>query len=124
MLSYVRPFFERITLDLNSQSSPTPSSMGTGKLTITAIGARTKPYIRSLTIDGVKVDRPIIRHEQIAHGAHVEFEMSDEIQPWGNDLDILRAFVRRDSNGQVSLPGGAPRPTSTGESDTLHRDEL
>ena len=75
---------------------------------VTAIGARTKPYIKSLTIDGVKVDRPIIKHEQIAHGADVVFEMSDVIQPWGNDPDVLEAF-----GGEERVMGGH-KPASGG----------
>ena len=68
----------------------------------------------------------MIRHEQIAHGAHVEFEMSDEIQPWGNDPDILKAFVEpagETREGQISLPGSAPK-ASIGKVDTLNHDEL
>ena len=121
----IRPLFERITIDLNSRSSPTPSSTGTGKLKVTAIGARTKPYIKSLTVDGVKVDRPIIRHEQIAHGADVVFEMSDEIQLWGNDPAILEAFVGSGHGitWEERVPGG-PEPTSMGEGGILNHNEL
>lgn len=92
---------------------------------VTAIGARTKPYIKSLTIDGVKVDRPIIRHEQIAHGAEVEFEMSDEIQLWGNDPVILEAFVgsERVITEEARVPGG-PESTSMGEGGILNHNEL
>ncbi|KAF8972048.1 glycoside hydrolase family 92 protein [Flammula alnicola] len=64
------PFFEQITIDL---ASPAPSQKGSSaskKLTISAI---------------VTVDQPIIKHEQIANGANIVFEMSDEIQAWGND---------------------------------------
>ena len=62
------------------------------KLTITAIGARSKPYIKSLTINGISIARPVIKHEQIANGAEVVFEMSDEIEMWGNDDGVLKAF--------------------------------
>ena len=62
------------------------------KLTITAIGARTKPYIKSLTINGISITQPIIKHEQIANGAEVVFEMSDKIEKWGNDDNVLKAF--------------------------------
>ena len=62
------------------------------KLTITAIGARSKPYIKSLTINGIRVAQPIIKHEQIANGAEVVFEMSDEVEEWGNEESVLKAF--------------------------------
>ena len=81
-----RPLFERISIDLNLSSTPPK------KLTITAIGARSKPYIKSLTINGISIDQPIIRHEQIANGAEVVFEMSDKVEMWGNDDSVLKAF--------------------------------
>ncbi|KAF9567664.1 glycoside hydrolase family 92 protein [Agrocybe pediades] len=90
------PFFEQVTIDLSRPASPTASSLfptPMKNLAVTAVGARTKPYIKSLTIDGVKVDRPIIKHEQISRGADVVFEMSDKIESWGNDAEILQAFV-------------------------------
>ena len=87
------PFFEQISIDLTDPSSTTSATTTkSNKLTITAIGARTKPYIKSLTIDGVSVDGPTIKHEQIARGANVVFEMSDRIEAWGNDEDVLQAF--------------------------------
>jgi len=84
------PLFERISIDLNSPHHP--SSTPSKKLTITAIGARSKPYIKSLTINGIGIARPVIKHEQIANGAEVVFEMSDEIEMWGNDESVLKAF--------------------------------
>ncbi|KIM42607.1 glycoside hydrolase family 92 protein [Hebeloma cylindrosporum] len=119
------PFFERITIDLNSRSSPTSSSpsssssSSSGKLKVTAIGARTKPYIKSLTIDGVKVDRPIIRHEQIAHGADVVFEMSDEVEAWGNDPVVLEALL-----GRRGSAAGVSKPESVGGGGVLDHIEL
>ena len=44
------------------------------------------------SIDGASVDGPTIKHEQIARGANVVFEMSDRIEAWGNDEDVLQAF--------------------------------
>jgi putative alpha-1,2-mannosidase len=69
-----------------------PSSTPPKKLTITAIGARSKPYIKSLTINGISITQPIIKHEQIANGAEVVFEMSDKVEVWGNDDSVLKAF--------------------------------
>ena len=86
-----RPLFERISINLNPHhhhSSSTPLK----KLTITAIGARSKPYIKSLTINGISITHPIIKHEQIANGAEVVFEMSDKVEMWGNDDSVLKAF--------------------------------
>jgi hypothetical protein len=85
---------------LNPNPSATPK-----KLTITAMGARSKPYIKSLTINGISITKPIIKHEQIATGAEVVFEMSDKIELWGNDESIMKAFgvgVGVSSGGKVN----------------------
>lgn len=55
-------------------------------LTIIAPGAQTKPYVKSLTINGEAVTWPIIHHDQIANGGSVVFEMSDKVEAWGNGL--------------------------------------
>ncbi|KIL63321.1 glycoside hydrolase family 92 protein [Amanita muscaria Koide BX008] len=44
------------------------------------------PYIKSLTINGEAVTWPVIRHDQIADGGHIVFEMSDKPEEWGNAL--------------------------------------
>ncbi|KAH9483275.1 putative glycosidase [Psilocybe cubensis] len=120
------PFFERITIDLNSPASS--SQLSPKLLTVTAIGARTKQYIKSLKINGVDVDQPIIKHEQIAQGADIVFEMSDEIQGWGNNEAILKAFgVGNETSGapheKVSIPGDS-EPSSERNADASLRDEL
>ena len=89
---FCRPLFERISINLNNPHQRHPSSTLPKKLTITAIGARSKPYIKSLTINGISITQPIIKHEQIANGAEVVFEMSDEVEMWGNDDSVLKAF--------------------------------
>ena len=81
--------------------NPYPSSTPK-KLTITAIGARSKPYIKSLTINGISITQPIIKHEQIANGAEVVFEMSDEIEVWGNDEGVLKALGVEVGSGGLS----------------------
>lgn len=53
-------------------------------LTIVAPGAPVKPYIKSLTVNGVRVDVPIIRHEDIIDGGEIIFEMSARVEEWGN----------------------------------------
>ncbi|KAF5371481.1 hypothetical protein D9615_009625 [Tricholomella constricta] len=78
------PFFDKITIDI----PPTPQQdpQRKRKLTIIAQGAPTKPYIKSLTVNGRRVDTPIIRHEDIADGGEIVFEMSDVVQEWGNGI--------------------------------------
>ncbi|KAG6815949.1 hypothetical protein H0H93_008766, partial [Arthromyces matolae] len=74
------PFFDKIKLTL-----PPSSTSSTSKtLTISALGAPTKPFIKSLTINGRVIDQPIIRHEDIAGGGEIVFEMSEKVERWGN----------------------------------------
>ncbi|KIL63323.1 glycoside hydrolase family 92 protein [Amanita muscaria Koide BX008] len=44
------------------------------------------PYVKSLTINGEVVTWPVIRHDQIADGGHIVFEVSDKPEEWGNAL--------------------------------------
>ncbi|KZV62978.1 glycoside hydrolase family 92 protein [Peniophora sp. CONT] len=69
------PFFDKITVHLPNAARP---------LVISAPGASNKPYVKSLAIDGQAVDSPIIRHEQIAQGADIVFEMSAGPQAWAS----------------------------------------
>lgn len=85
------PFFESITLNL---ANPSLGGERT-EISIRAPGARTKPYIKSLTLNGVPLERPIIRHDQLlGKGRKIEvvYEMSENIQSWGNDEDVLAAL--------------------------------
>ena len=90
------PFFEFIRLNLpDPSSSLSTSTTKTISLTIRAPGARTKPYVKSLTINGVQLTEPVIKHEQLmAAGGEVEvvFEMSETVEEWGNDRDVLAAL--------------------------------
>jgi hypothetical protein len=65
-------------------------------LIITAKGAPSAPYVRGLTIDGRAVGAPIIRHEQIAAGADVQFEMSDVPETWGGCSFLCEIIPDRD----------------------------
>ena len=53
---------------------------------IIAKDAPTKPYIKSLTINGRRIDVPVVRHEDIADGGEIVFEMSEKVEEWGNGL--------------------------------------
>ncbi|KAH9057785.1 glycosyl hydrolase family 92-domain-containing protein [Lactarius vividus] len=69
------PFFDAVTINLPVTSQP---------LHVIAPGARTKPYVKSLRINGKEVNEPIIKHSQIAYGGVIEFEMSDQPQAWAS----------------------------------------
>ncbi|KAI9433354.1 glycosyl hydrolase family 92-domain-containing protein [Lactarius indigo] len=69
------PFFDAVTINLPVISQP---------LHVIASGASTKPYVKSLRINGEEVNEPIIKHSQIAYGGVIEFEMSDQPQTWAS----------------------------------------
>ncbi|KAF9037030.1 glycosyl hydrolase family 92-domain-containing protein [Panaeolus papilionaceus] len=77
------PLFESLTLHIPNASKP---------LHISALGARTKKYVKSLTINGQHVLTPVIKHEWIKDGGEVVFEMSAEVEAWGGEEGLMRAF--------------------------------
>jgi putative alpha-1,2-mannosidase len=64
-----RPFFDKIVIDFPGAPRP---------LMITAKGAATKKYVKSLHINGRLVSLPIIEHEDIANGGEIVFEMTEK----------------------------------------------
>ena len=94
------PFHDETTIRLPA----IPNVRGERTLTIIAPGAQTKPYVKSLTINGIAVTWPIIRHDQIADGGSVVFEMSDRLEAWGNGLlqeDVMNDSPPRHQNTQL-----------------------
>ncbi|KAI0666060.1 glycoside hydrolase family 92 protein [Trametes maxima] len=69
------PFFDKVTIDLPAAPKP---------LVITSAGAPSKPYIRSVTVNGHSVDTPILTHANISSGGTIHFEMSAEPQAWSS----------------------------------------
>lgn len=72
------PLFDRLEIDLPHAGRP---------LTIVADGASRHPYVAALTIDGQAVDRPFVRHRDIAEGALMEFTMSPGPTGWGESIE-------------------------------------
>jgi hypothetical protein len=71
-LLFCRPFFDKITVDFPAAEKP---------LVVTAKGAGTKNYIKSVTVNGISIQNsPIIRHEDIANGGEIVFEMTDAVE--------------------------------------------
>ena len=71
-----RPFFPYLSVQLPQASRP---------LTVLAPGALTKPYVKSVSVDGVQLDVPVLGHEMIKDGAVIIFEMSDVEEKWGSE---------------------------------------
>ena len=51
---------------------------------LTSTGAGTKPYVKSLMLNGVNLEQPVIRHEDIMGGGELVFEMSAVPEKWGS----------------------------------------
>lgn len=88
---YDSPFFESVNLTLANPALDGEPTI----ISISAPGARTKPYIKSLTVNGVPVETPIIRHDQLLgkqRKVAIVYEMSDTVQGWGNNAEVLKAL--------------------------------
>ena len=78
-----RPFFDKVTIDLPAAPQP---------LVITSTGAPTKPYIKSVTVNGRALSAPILTHADIASGGRIEFEMSGTPQAWASGTLVRASF--------------------------------
>ncbi|KAG9309751.1 glycoside hydrolase family 92 protein [Chiua virens] len=64
----------RVSIDL-------PAS---GRLEVVSPGAPTKPFVHALSINGRQTRDPIVRHEEIARGGVLVFEMQETSQAWAS----------------------------------------
>ncbi|KAI0751924.1 glycoside hydrolase family 92 protein [Daedaleopsis nitida] len=69
------PFFDKVTVHLPGAEHP---------LVISSRGAPKKPYIKSVSVNGRMLASPVLKHEDIASGGLVVFEMSDKPQAWSS----------------------------------------
>ena len=69
------PLFDEATVRL-----PQAEAM----LTIKATGARDQPYVAGVTIDGIAIDVPVIKHDVLLGAREIVFDMSAEPQTWGS----------------------------------------
>ncbi|KAF8834840.1 hypothetical protein BDN67DRAFT_975745 [Paxillus ammoniavirescens] len=67
------PFFDMVSIDL-----PTSDK----KLHIVSPGAPSKPYIHSFSINGHRLEQPIITHDELTRGGIFLFQMRDTPQAW------------------------------------------
>lgn len=81
------PFFEKVSIRL-------PPGAATGGviteqpekvLVISAPGAPSMPYVKSLTIDGKSINRPVIKHSDLVTATSIAFEMSEVPTAWGTE---------------------------------------
>jgi predicted alpha-1,2-mannosidase len=52
-------------------------------LVIKANGAKDRPYVAGVSVDGVEVEKPVLRHDTLLQAKEIVFDMSDEPQVWG-----------------------------------------
>jgi putative alpha-1,2-mannosidase len=78
------PWFEKISICFPAGASTGGVGGEESTLTITAPGSVTSPFVKSLKVDGVDVDKPVLTHKQIVTARHIEFEMTDTPQGWGH----------------------------------------
>ncbi|KAI8577786.1 hypothetical protein K450DRAFT_249990 [Umbelopsis ramanniana AG] len=71
------PAFDKVILDLPGRQQ---------NLVISAPGAPSMPYVKSLYLDGRNaLSKPILTHEQLMDAKEISFEMSETPQAWGRD---------------------------------------
>ncbi|KAI1790667.1 glycoside hydrolase family 92 protein [Ganoderma leucocontextum] len=80
------PFFDKVTIDLPAAPRP---------LVITSPGAPTKPYIKSVTVNGRTLAAPVLTHADIASGGQIDFEMSGTPQGWASGTLLLTKDEKR-----------------------------
>jgi hypothetical protein len=80
-----RPLFDQVTINFTGSKQP---------LIISAPGASTNIYVKSLTVDGQMLQDPVIRHEHFAHGGEILFEMSSKPETWTTS-EVCRPFSAR-----------------------------
>ncbi|KAL9090314.1 MAG: hypothetical protein Q9165_005347 [Trypethelium subeluteriae] len=80
------PFFETVTLRFPTGAA-TGGVVSDGQdehtLVISAPDAPTKPFVKSLKVDGRNVEKPVLTHGEIVGAGRIEFEMADTPQAWG-----------------------------------------
>ncbi|EGP83845.1 uncharacterized protein MYCGRDRAFT_29807, partial [Zymoseptoria tritici IPO323] len=77
------PFFEKTTIRFPAGAATGGVGGTEHTLTISAPGAPSKPFVKSLKVDGVVVDKPLLQHLQIVTASRIDFEMADTPQSWG-----------------------------------------
>ncbi|MGW2109784.1 GH92 family glycosyl hydrolase [Streptomyces sp. NPDC001948] len=68
------PFFDQAKVQLPAASRP---------LVISASGAADKAYVKSLSLNGRSVTKPVLSHSDLLRGGQLRFTMSDTPQSWG-----------------------------------------
>ncbi|KAI1323041.1 glycoside hydrolase family 92 protein [Xylariaceae sp. FL0255] len=77
------PFFEKVTIRLPAGAATGGEGGTEHELVISAPGAPTKPYVKSLTVDGRAINTTVLKHGDIVNARSIAFEMSETPTSWG-----------------------------------------
>ena len=77
------PFFEEVRLRLPAGAATGGVGGEEHEVVISAPGARTKPFVKGLWVDGREVGRAVLGHGEIVRAGRIEFEMSEVPTDWG-----------------------------------------
>lgn len=74
---------------------------------ITSTGAPSKPYIKSVKVNGKQVSSPVLTHADIASGGEIVFEMSEKPQAWASStlVGVSRPVIVVEKGDQHVLAG-------------------
>ena len=86
------PCFERVSIRLPSGVNTDGRGGEEHTLTISALEAPSKPFVKSLKLDGVAITEPMLRHGQIVNARTIEFEMDEEPQDWGSGKIVSKGM--------------------------------
>ena len=77
------PWFEKVSIRFPAGAATGGVGGEEHTVLITAPGAVTKPFVKSLKVDGVHVEKPLLYHRQIVSAKNIAFEMAETPQSWG-----------------------------------------
>lgn len=66
------PFFERMEIEFPEKD----------KLVISAKGAQSMNYVKGVKVNGERMEKPMIKYEDLIKGGRIEFEMSEVAVDW------------------------------------------
>ncbi|KAI5358027.1 Putative alpha-1,2-mannosidase, six-hairpin glycosidase superfamily [Septoria linicola] len=78
------PFFEKVAIRLPAGARTGGVGGKEHVLSIVAPGALTKPFVKSVKVDGKALEMPVLKHKDIVTARTIEFEMASEPQAWGH----------------------------------------
>jgi putative alpha-1,2-mannosidase len=79
------PFFEKVSIRFPAGAASGGIGGKEHVLTISAPDAPSKPFVKSVTVDGQSISEPILKHAQIVTASNIVFKMSNTPTAWRVD---------------------------------------